>query len=116
MTTITDPQAISFVNNELRPACDAMIKALRTFRQASANYSANGIGPLVAANPTLQNEYIADGATNADGSKGDGRTPLLGYDVDNAVNEFNTLNTYINSQAGMETALTKPSVNTQPVF
>lgn len=114
MPTITDPQAVKFVNEQLRPACDRVISAIRTLRQMGANYSADGIGAMVNPNPTVAAEYVADGSINADGSKGDGRTPLLGYDVDNAMTQANALLAAVT--ATIENALTKPSVNSQPVF
>lgn len=116
MSVITDPQVVLFVNAELRPACDRFISALRTLRQLAANYSADSLAPLVAGTTPLQQSYIADGSTNPDGTKGDGRTQLLGYDVDLCVGQASALVAWINSQSGMEAALTKPSVNTSPVF
>lgn len=116
MATINDPQVIRFVNSDLRRTCDQLLSSLRTMRQLSSNYSANGLGSLVAGSVPLQQSFIADGSINADGSKGDGRTPILGYDVDLAVNQMNALIAYINGQAGMEAALTKPSVNITPLF
>lgn len=118
MATITDPQVIAFVNQELRPAMDRMISAYRTLEQLTADYAAKGLGPLVAGTQTLQNEYVADGAINADGSKGDGRTPLLGYDVDNCIAQCNALLAWLqaSAQSAILPALTKPSVNNQPVF
>lgn len=116
MAVIDDPQVNLYVNQQLRPACDRFISALRTLRQLAANYSAEGLGPLVAGTTPLQQSFIADGSTLLDGSKGDGRTQLLGYDVDNAITQFNAINTWINGQAGMEAALTKPSVNNVPIF
>jgi len=116
MSVITDPQVIKFVNEELRPACDRLVSALRTARQLSADYSAGGLGALVAGTSPLQQSYVADGSTNPDGTKGDGRTQLLGYDVDLCVGQVNALVAWIATQSGMEAAVTKPSVNTLPVF
>lgn len=110
MANNTNPQAILFVNTQLRPACDRFISALRTLRQLQSNYSAQGIGPLVAGTAELQNELMADG------SDVDGRTPLLGYDVDAALGKVSALLTWVDSQAGLEAALTKPTVNSSPVF
>ena len=105
-----NPQVVAFVNDKTRRAADRIISAIRTLRQHVADYSADGIGPLVVGDQTLLNELIADG------SQTDGRTRLLGYDVDNFNDKCIALLAYIDGQAGMEAALTKPSVNTQPVF
>jgi|SRR6185312_3149757 len=116
MATITDPQAILFTNENLRPACDRFMSSWRTLQQLASMYSAKALGPIVAGTTTLQNEFVADGATNADGTKGDGRTQLLGYDVDNAMTQINNLITLVNGQPNILPALTKPSVNSQPIF
>jgi len=106
----TNAQVITFCNQQLRPACDRLESAIRTARQLVANYSAEGIGALVVGNDTLTNEYIGDGYEY------DGRTPLLGYDVDLCVSKVTTLLAYLDSQSGMEAAIAKPAVNDAPVF
>jgi len=116
MATITDPQVIAFVNAQERPACDRVASAVRTLRQLVANYQEDGIGPLVVGTPELENSYVADGSVNADGGKGDGRTPLLGYDVDNVIVQANALLAWLAANPNVEKAFTKPSVNSQPII
>lgn len=106
-----NPQAVAFCNGRLRPACDAIITAIRTLRQLKTEYETQGIGPLVAGTAELQQ------ATIVDGSATDGRTPLLGYDVDLALNSAGALLAWCDGAgAANVAALTKPSVNTQPKF
>lgn len=116
MAVITDPQVILLCNSQLRPLLNQLGSALRGIAQFNAEYTAQGIGALVVGNPTLEAEYIADGSTNPDGSKGDGRTPILGYDVDAANSQMAALLTWVNGQSGMMAILTKPTTNTQPIL
>lgn len=111
MSDNTNPQAVRFANEKLRPACDAFVSAIRTLRQLRADYVAQGVGPLVAGSAELQQAILVDG------SAGDGRTPLSGYDVDLASGAAQAVLDWVDG-AGVAhvAALTKPSVNTQPRF
>lgn len=111
MADNTNPQAVRFCNEQLRVGCDAIISGIRTLRQLTTNYSAQGIGPLVAGNAELQ------AAVMADGSAVDGRTPLNGYDVDLAKGAAVALLAWADGTgAAYIAALTKPTVNTKPAF
>lgn len=110
MADNANPQAVKFVNDELRPACGLFISALRTFRQMKSDYVADNIGSLVVPDQTTTAELIADG------SDVDGRTRLNGFDVDQAVQKVTALLAFIDGQSGMEEALTKPAVNMRPIF
>jgi hypothetical protein len=107
----SNPQAVKFCNERLRPACDAFVVAVRTLREMRAEYVAQGIGPLVAADTPTANLTIADG------SAVDGRAPLLGFDVDNASQQAAAFLAWVDGAgASAVTALTKPAVNTDPKF
>ena len=107
---ITNPQVVKFVNEQLRPACDRAVSAIRTLRQLKANYAADALGPLVAGTTQLQQDAVGDGAAI------DGRTVLLGYDVDNGVSQAGALLALLDANPAIEAALTKPGVNTLPAF
>ena len=116
MAVITDPEVIGFCNAKLRPLLNQLGSALRGVAEFNAEYAAQGIGALVAGSVPLQQSYIADGSTNPDGTKGDGRTPILGYDVDAANGQMAALLAWVNGQSGMLAILTKPTTNTQPIL
>ena len=116
MAVINDPQVNKFVNEQERPACDLFVSLVRTLQQMTASYSAGGLGPLVAGTTALQQSLIADGSSNPDGSKGDGRTPILGYDVDNTVSQANAFLAWLNANPTVLAAFTKPSVNIRPLY
>lgn len=111
MADITTPQAVRFCNEKLRPACDSIISAIRTLRELRAEYVAHGIGPLVAGTSQLQQSVLVDGSAT------DGRTPLTGYDVDLASGAAQAILDWADvAGAAHIAALTKPAVNTTPVF
>lgn len=108
--SISNPQVVRFCNDETRVAADLIVSAVRTLRQHVADYAAKGIGPLVAGSTQLQQDTVADN------SNIDGRTPLLGYDVDLFNGQCIALLAHIDAQPGMLAALAKPGVNTKPAF
>lgn len=111
MADNTNAQAVRFTSEETRVACDVFISALRTIRQCVADYSAKGVGPLVAGTLELQQAYVADGSAS------DGRTLLLGYDVDLANSAMAAFLAWADGPgAAHVAALTKPAVNTLPKF
>lgn len=111
MADNTNPQAIRFCNEKLRPACDRLISAIRTIREMRAEWDAQGIGPLVAGSQELLDGNMADGSAS------DGRTRITGYDANLANTSAQALLTWCDGDgAASIAALTKPTVNTEPVF
>lgn len=110
MADINTPQVRKFVNERSRPTADRVCSAIRTLREFVAEYAADGIGPLVAGTTDLQNSTVDDGAAQ------DGRTVLLGFDVDNMKGQAVTLLAFLDANAGIEASFVKVSVNTSPVF
>ncbi len=108
---ITNQDAVDFCNSKLRPACDRFISALRTLRQLDAEWVADGIAPLVAGSQDLLDGTVIDGSAQ------DGRNSLTGYDVNLAASATQAFLTWADGAgAAYVAALTKPSVNTNPVF
>jgi len=110
MSDIINPQVVRFCNEKVRTTSDRIISAIRTMRQFVSDYDADGIGPLVAGDQTLSQSTIADNSDQ------DGRTRLLGYDVDNFKGKVVALLALLDSDPTIEPVLTKPSVNSQPMF
>jgi hypothetical protein len=108
---IDNPQAAKFCNERLRVAANRIISGIRSLRQMSAEYAANGIGPLVGGSQELLDSLVVDGSAT------DGRTPLTGYDVTLAISSANALLTWADGDGAAHlTALTKPTTNSQPAF
>jgi hypothetical protein len=107
-----DPQVILFVNDKLRPACDAIVTAIRTLRQLSADYTSQGIAAQIGS-PA---DAVLLAQTVADGSSVDGRNTLTGSEVAAAISATNQLITLLDASPTIETRLRKPSVNNRPVF
>lgn len=73
MADITDPAAIVFSNERIRQAADLMAQGYFRAKAAIAAYDAKNLDAVFGAN--------SGGDTLADGSDTDGRTPILGGEV-----------------------------------
>lgn len=71
MADITDPQAIRFVNEKIRPLADTMCRAYRTARDIVAEWKAKGIDKL----------FPNDGSAIIDGRIAEGVTQLTDKDI-----------------------------------
>lgn len=87
MTTITDPQAIRFVNEQVRPLCEEA-------RALMARIDAMSIAWFAGINAKVPN----DASAVADNRDAEGVSRLVGSDVNSAVGNLIALKSASNSQ------------------
>lgn len=75
MPDITNPQAVRFANEEIRPLADAYANLYFTAKRVAAEWSAQNIGALI---PNTADVII-------DGSETDGRAQITGAKVNGLV-------------------------------
>lgn len=104
MADITNPQIISFANDQIRPLADKVHKAYHVAKDVLTNYNTAGIGALVSA----------AGSSNlvGDGSAVDGRTRISGDDILNFITAMTALVAYV--EGGAVGTLDRQSVITKP--
>lgn len=95
---ITDPQAIRFCNEAIRPLCER-VRALK------ADVDALGIEWFGGLSSLFPN----DSSVVEDGRTAEGVSRLTGADVTNAITQFLAFQTQLN-QAGVAGVISKPCV------
>lgn len=80
---ITDPKAVRFCNEQIRPSCDKLTQFYWFIKAVKQEYLATP--GLATAIPSSASEVVADGADT------DGRTQITGADVQAALTHLNTL-------------------------
>lgn len=73
MAEITDPQAVVFANESVRSAADLMAQGYLRAKAAIAAYDAKGLDAVFGANGGA--DVVVDGSAT------DGRTPIVGGEV-----------------------------------
>ena len=81
MADITNPQAIKFSNEQIRPAADRYMQLYWSAKQLVADWTSKGMAQL----------FPNDSSVVMDGSDVDGRTPITGADVNIMVSHLNAL-------------------------
>lgn len=71
---ITDPNAIAFINQRMRPIADMRIKLHYVSKIAAAEFTAKGLSATI----TNDSQVVNDGSQ---APTGDGRTSITGADV-----------------------------------
>lgn len=105
MADITNPQAVKFCNEQIRPAADAYAKAYYRFKQVLQVYSAQGIASLI---PNTADVVI-------DGSATDGRAQITGAKVTGFVNQVSSFTTDLEANTNAKlNVLLQIAVNTNP--
>jgi hypothetical protein len=104
MPDITNPQAVLFCNQRVRPASDKLAQAYYDATAVLNEWTSFGGTTLI---PNTADPVI-------DGSAQDGRSPITGADVSNLVNRLSELTTDYNASgaAKLNTVL-KVAVNPQ---
>lgn len=103
--TITNPEAVKFCNEKIRPAADKYAQLYWRAKILIAEWNAAGIGTLIP-NTT---EAIDDGALL------DGRTPITGAMVNGLKNNLQAVITDLEASAGVKlNGLTMIAVNETP--
>ena len=82
MAEITNPEAIRFCNEKVRPAAARLAKAFYFAKIAYAEWTANGMGDIIAYNNA---DLVVDGAGT------DGRHPITGISVNNLITRLSEL-------------------------
>lgn len=77
---ITDPNAIKFSNEQMRPIADRFMQLYWAAKQAAADWTSKGLGALITN----------DASAVADGSATDGRTQITGADLNVLLSHLNT--------------------------
>lgn len=75
---ITDPQAVAFCNQSIRPLADLLAQGYIACKQINILFAAKGLAALIPNDPA---QVVIDGAATAGGTPGDGRTIITGADV-----------------------------------
>src|SRR5690348_15835710 len=105
MANITDPTAIKFSNEQIRPIADRFMKLYYASKAASADWTAKGLGAL----------FPNDSSLVVDGSATDGRTPITGGDVNIIVSHLNTLIADLEASSNLKrNQIDKVAVNPLP--
>lgn len=81
MADITNPEAVRFCNEVIRPLANAIYAAYKKCREGRDEFVANNMGSLLPDTADLV----------VDGSATDGRHPITGEDVNNIVTLANEL-------------------------
>ncbi len=68
---ITDPSAVKFCNETIRPLADQLVQLYYHGKVAQQQFIAKGLGSLIPNDSTV----VSDGSTT------DGRTPITGFDA-----------------------------------
>jgi hypothetical protein len=103
MSDITDPQAVAFCNERIRPAADLLAQAYNYASQVLAEWTAHGGAVLV---PNTSDPVV-------DGSATDGRPPVTGADVNLLVVRLSELKAdFEASGAAKLNTILKVAVNT----
>lgn len=79
MPEITDPQAIKFCNEQIRPIADRFMQLYWAGKSAAADFTADDLAGL----------FPNDDSIVVDGSAQDGRTPITGADVNIMLSHIN---------------------------
>jgi hypothetical protein len=97
MADITNPEAVKFCNEKIRPAANLLAKAYFYAIQTVDEWYANNMGELL---PVAEDIVV-------DGSESDGRHPISGNDVNNLVTRLSELIQDLeeNSKAKLNTIL-----------
>lgn len=101
MADIVDPTVAAFVNERIRPLCDALI-GLNIGVDSMALQWFNVVSPLLSG--------AADSDVIIDGSESDGRNSLTKSDVVLAITQLLEIQTQLDG-VGVEGIVAKPSVN-----
>lgn len=102
MPDITNPQAVRFCNETVRPLADAYASLYFAAKRAGAEWTAQGVDALIPNTTDLI----------ADGSAVDGRTPITGANVRGLVTQIAALITDLEANGGVKlNALLRISVN-----
>lgn len=94
MADISDTQAIKFANEQIRPLADAMGASYKHMKTTLAFWDAKSVSSL----------FPNDASLVIDGSASDGRTPIVGADV-------NALITIVRSLVGAMEANNNAALN-----
>lgn len=93
MANITDPAAVKFCNEQLRPASDKLIQFYWWLKAVKQTYTAN---------PALATALVNDGtAFVMDGSDTDGRPRITGADVQTIITQLNNLITSLEANSNL---------------
>lgn len=102
MADITDPGAILFCNEVVRPLADEVAQIYSSIQLFASLWAAKGMTTLIPNDPTAN---IIDGATT------DGRTPITGEDVNTMLALASTLITMATGTSGQMSTVLKVAVN-----
>lgn len=99
---VTDPEAVRFANERIRPAADKLAQAYYFARLVRNEWYANNMGAILPVG----------GGTIEDGSEGDGRHTLVADDAILLINRLEDLiNDYEASGNAKLNTVLKPAVN-----
>jgi hypothetical protein len=92
MSAITNPQAVGFCNNQIRPAADRFIQLYYWCKLTQQQWTAQGLAALL---PNSTDNIV-------DGSATDGRTPITDGQVNILMNYVNTFITAMEASSSLE--------------
>lgn len=106
MAEITNPQVVTFSNEQVRPIADQFYKLYYKALSVNQNYNANDIGSAINA--------AGAGELITDGSQVDGRTRITGGDIYNLMTAIGQFIAYMEGSAvttaDRRSVITKPHV------
>lgn len=105
---ITDPNAIAFINNRVRPLADLRAKLYNLGLIVAAEFTAKGLATTITNDASVVND-------GSQGATGDGRTSITGSDVNILLALSNTYTAGMQATSNLTLNQTlKVAVNTNP--
>ena len=92
MANITDPAAIAFSNNQIRPSADRYMSTYWWAKQLVADWTSKGLSSL----------FPNDSSVVVDGAATDGRTVITGADVNIIVSHVSALITDLEASSNLK--------------